>query len=193
MFTNDNFGGETLVCDGFMMNTPETTGESSCKRQENGDGSTGSERPLKKARFAWQVKGKYHLKNDTGESGASLQHNECQTPGSSSQSSASNLVGNTEQNLEILGDYLLKQDFNTIDSVITDSDKSLLKPSSSISTGSVEYPRYVSTFERSAAGNSGSRRSVDRLIPMSMVTTHAYNEDQCIARWQARQVKDLTR
>uniref|UniRef100_A0A1E1WJ78 Uncharacterized protein n=1 Tax=Pectinophora gossypiella TaxID=13191 RepID=A0A1E1WJ78_PECGO len=166
-----------------MMNMSETAGETSCKRQENGDASTGSERPLKKARFAWQVKGnrKYHLKNDANDGKlASTSTSESETAGSSqNESEKHELVGSTEQNLEILGDYLLKQDFNTLDSVITDSDKSLLKPCTSLSTEKLECPRYVS---------SRTTISRDLSIPPSLMATQSYNEDQCIARWQARQM-----
>lgn len=175
------------------MNIPETAGEHSCKRQENGDASTGSERPLKKARFAWQVKGKgkYHLKNDSPDSKSSFTASEeLEKPGpSQSESNNHSLVGNTEQNLEILGDYLLKQDFNTLDSVITDPDKSLLKPSASISPEKLDYPRYVSSFD-----NNGSRasRTESVAIPMCFLPqSYSYTEEQCIARWQARQVTKI--
>ncbi|KAI5643839.1 hypothetical protein NE865_04015 [Phthorimaea operculella] len=172
------------------MNSSGTSGEPSCKRQENGDASTGSERPLKKARFAWQVKGnrKYHLKNETSEAiTASATSSESGKPSSSQNESISHdLVGSTEQNLEILGDYLLKQDFNTLDSVIADSDKSLLKPSTSLPTEKLEYPRYVSSYDNSS--NTSSSRDDQMSLSLSMVASQSYNEDQCIARWQARQM-----
>ncbi|GBP07633.1 hypothetical protein EVAR_2758_1 [Eumeta japonica] len=47
------------------MNISQQAGESSSNRQENGDNTAEIERPLKKARFAWQVKGKYHLKDES--------------------------------------------------------------------------------------------------------------------------------
>lgn len=175
-----------------MMNIPDSTGESSCKRQENGDASNGSERPLKKARFAWQVKGKYHLKNESTEVKASSgSSNDTENAGSSTQSETkSSLVGNTEQNLEILGDYLLKQDFNTLDSVITDSEKTLLKPSTSVTSEKIEYPIYIRSCDRTNSRTTGISRTEEMSIPMSMVVTPNYSEDQCIARWQARQVTD---
>ncbi|KAJ2949538.1 hypothetical protein O0L34_g15458 [Tuta absoluta] len=172
------------------MNTSETSGEPSCKRQENGDALTGSERPLKKARFAWQVKGnrKYHLKNDASEAKTpATTSSESGKPNSSQNESISHdLVGSTEQNLEILGDYLLKQDFNTLDSVIADSDKSLLKPSTSLSKEKLEYPRYVSSYDNSS--NTSISRDDHMSMTLSMVASQTYNEDQCIARWQARQM-----
>ncbi|XP_063830076.1 uncharacterized protein LOC135079363 [Ostrinia nubilalis] len=174
------------------MNISDSNGESSSKRQENGDGSTGSERPLKKARFAWQVKGKYHLKNESNKSSAVL-NNESERAGPSSETitNSNALVGNTEQNLEILGDYLLKQDFNTLDSVITDSDKSLLTPSASVTPETLQYPRYVSSYDNNRYQNalqstSGANNHV--VAPRSMVVSNSYCEDQCIARWQARQM-----
>ncbi|XP_063539623.1 uncharacterized protein LOC134748775 [Cydia strobilella] len=177
------------------MNIPESTGESSCKRQENGDASAGSDRPLKKARFAWQVKGKYHLKNGTSDPGkpSNSTSNELDRASSSSdnENECIDAVGNTEQNLERLGDYLLKQDFNTLDSVITDSESSLLKPSTSLSSEKLPYPRYVSSFDNSSSNNSMSSSAnsqENRSIPMSMVVSASYSEDQCIARWQARQM-----
>lgn len=179
------------------MNIPDSTGESSSKRQENGDASTGSERPLKKARFAWQVKGKYHLRNETNDSNktSAVLANEPNAAGPSSESinNSNDLVGNTEQNLEILGDYLLKQDFNTLDSVITDPDKSLLTPSASVTTETLQYPRYISSCDNhpNTAFRSNMNNNEHILIPASMVVSNNYNEDQCIARWQARQVRKI--
>lgn len=172
------------------MNIPGTPGNSTSKRQENGDLTMESERPLKKARFAWQVKGKYHLKNEVSESSSTTSNSTKghERAGSTSESDSNDLVGNTEQNLEILGDYLLKQDFNTLDSVITDTDKTLLPGTSS--NEKLEYPRYVSSFSRKA-NNSTKKSTSDNgypALPMSMVLSHGYSEDQCIARWQARQV-----
>lgn len=163
------------------MNITKASEESSCTGQENGDGSTDSERPLKKARFAWQVKGKYHLKNENSDSS---EDSTVPGPSLSSESNSSD-----KQNLEILGDYFLNQDFNTIESVITDSEKSLLTPSTSVSNGKLQYPRYVSSNDNNenncrTSGGFNSAMSV----PMSMVVSQNYTEDQCIARWQERQV-----
>ncbi|CAH4022330.1 uncharacterized protein LOC123707690 [Pieris brassicae] len=168
------------------MNVPGTTGESSCKRQENGDGPVEPDRPLKKARFAWQVKGKYHLKNETCESNTTNTMKDSAHSSSSSQSpqEQKDLVGNTEQNLEILGDYLLKQDFNTLDA-ITDSDKIVLP---STSSEKLQYPRYVSSFESSSSKDNRSSDDENSATPISLLHSNSYSEDQCIARWQARQM-----
>lgn len=166
------------------MNIPTSAGKSPCKRQENGDQTMESERPLKKARFAWQVKGKYHLRNETSEN--ITRSDDLGQAGTSSSNVSADLVGNTEQNLEILGDYLLKQDFNTLDSVITDNDKSLPNTNTS---NKLEYPIYVSSYSRGSS--SSSRNASDKTysaLPMSMILSQSYTEDQCIARWQARQV-----
>ncbi|CAH2087491.1 unnamed protein product [Euphydryas editha] len=170
------------------MNLPGNAGESSCKRQEieNGVVTTEPDRPLKKARFAWEVKGKYHLKNDISD-GKSNTIKEADRAGTSSEHECgAKLVGNTEQNLEILGDYLLKQDFNSLDS-ITDTNR---LPSSSISTEKLSYPRYISSCESNSRDFSESSSSTgDRTpIPKSMVYSNKDIEDQCIARWQARQM-----
>lgn len=167
------------------MNLPGTAGESSCKRQENGD-ATEPDRPLKKARFAWEVKGKYHLRNGMSDVKSTIT-NDSERAGPSSQQCESKLIGNTEQNLEILGDYLLKQDFNTLDS-ITDSNSPLL-PSSSSSSEKLSYPRYVSTFENNRAISESSSSNDERTsVSKSLVYSNKDAEDQCIARWQARQV-----
>ncbi|RVE52604.1 hypothetical protein evm_002723 [Chilo suppressalis] len=176
------------------MNISDSVGESSSKRQENGDASSSNERPLKKARFAWQVKGKYHLKNETSDTSlaTTTMSNETDRAGPSSEikDGSNSFVGNAEQNLEILGDYLLKQDFNTLDSVITDPDKSLLTPSTRISTDTLQYPQYVSSFDNNRCSSTFVTKSESEsvVIPMSMVVTNSYSEDQCIARWQARQM-----
>lgn len=172
------------------MNVAESNGESSCKGQENGDASNGSERPLKKARFAWQVKGKYHLKNEESESLNSAAKPEQLNKTESSNELKTNSMG-SEENLEILGDYLLKQDFNTLDSVITDTDEVLLTPNSSVSTEQLQYPRYVSSYDNneSYSVNTNSDRDSDEIMfPISMVLSQNYTEDQCIAKWQARQM-----
>lgn len=174
------------------MNKSESMEQSSSKRQENGDALSGSERPLKKARFAWQVKGKYHLKNDNNDatqpSTSITREQEAAGPSTEAEVASVDLVGNAEQNLEILGDYLLKQDFNTLDSVIADSEKSLLNPSTSISSESLQYPRYVTSYENSSP-TSRSFSSANELDLISMSMVQSYSEDQCIARWQAKQVK----
>ncbi|XP_053611272.1 uncharacterized protein LOC128675722 [Plodia interpunctella] len=173
------------------MNKSESMEQSSSKRQENGDALSGSERPLKKARFAWQVKGKYHLKNDNNDatqpSTSITREQEAAGPSTEAEVASVDLVGNAEQNLEILGDYLLKQDFNTLDSVIADSEKSLLNPSTSISSESLQYPRYVTSYENSSP-TSRSFSSANELDLISMSMVQSYSEDQCIARWQAKQM-----
>ncbi|XP_039758747.1 uncharacterized protein LOC120632802 [Pararge aegeria] len=161
------------------MNLPGTAAESSCKRQENGDG-TEPQRPLKKARFAWEVKGKYHLRNELSEAKSKA---DTVKAGSSSESHESKLVGNTEQNLEILGDYLLKQDFNTLDSI---TDNNVLLPSSSISTEKLSYPRYLSTYESSR--NLTESCSSNEPPASKSSYSNKDSEDQCIAKWQARQM-----
>lgn len=168
------------------MNVPGSTGEPSCKRQENGDGPLEPDRPLKKARFAWQVKGKYHLKNENSDSkivNTSTDSVPASGP-SLSNKEHKDLVGNTEQNLEILGDYLLKQDFNTLDA-ITDTDKIVLP---STSNEKLPYPRYVSSFECSSSKDNRSSDEENSVTPTSLIHSNNYSEDQCIARWQARQV-----
>ncbi|XP_028043600.1 uncharacterized protein LOC114253056 isoform X1 [Bombyx mandarina] len=165
------------------MNITKASEESSCTGQENGDGSTDSERPLKKARFAWQVKGKYHLKNENSDSS---EDSTVPGPSLSSESNSSDIE--TKQNLEILGDYFLNQDFNTIESVITDSEKSLLTPSTSVSNGKLQYPRYVSSNDNNENCRTSGGFNSAMSVPMSMVVSQNYTEDQCIARWQERQM-----
>ncbi|KAI8434376.1 hypothetical protein MSG28_012425 [Choristoneura fumiferana] len=156
------------------MNVPESAGESSSKRQENGDASP--TRPLKKARFAWQVKGKYHLKNGTPEhsktSSAVASELDRASSSSDNEIECNGAAGNTEQNLERLGDYLLK-------------------PSTSLSPDKLNYPRYASSYDNNSSSNSISscgNSQENRSIPMSMVVSASFSEDQCIARWQARQM-----
>lgn len=170
-----------------MMNIPCSYGESSCKRQENGD-ETGSDRPLKKARFAWQVKGKYHLKNEfpEHEKSAAVSTRDSIPAGSSdSESDTNDLVTSTEHNLEILGDYLLKQDFNTLDTVITDCDKLTTKSGPTVEPGKLSYPRYTSSF----VSNSRSPPiDPNKNLSVPMAVAHQIHEDYCITRWQDRQV-----
>lgn len=176
------------------MNLSGASSESSSKRQENGDITTETERPLKKARFAWQVKGKYHLRNEINEeSSSSTVTSGSENAGTSSESdNPHNLAGSTEQNLEILGDYLLKQDFNTLDSVIADSEKSILKPCRDIVPETIQYSKYDITGNNVPHNNISHSKQITRYsstVPMSMVDeVPSITEEQCIARWQARQV-----
>ncbi|CAH0588098.1 unnamed protein product [Chrysodeixis includens] len=176
------------------MNVADSTGGSSRKGQENGDASSESERPLKKARFAWQVKGKYHLKNDASEISKTsrMESLDPDLAGSSGSASSSKNVG-AEQNLEILGDYLLKQDFNTLDSVhpvISDPEKSIHKPGSSVPTEKLQYPRYVSSFDNVTNNELRTNDNSNEFgsHPISMVASPNLTEDHYIARWQAKQM-----
>lgn len=172
------------------MNITETAGGSSSKAQENGDASNESERPLKKARFAWQVKGKYHLKNDANNTAKTSSPTSSDHDAAESSGSGSSNNRGTEQNLDILGDYLMKQDFNTLDSVISPSDQTLLTPSTSISNEKVPYPRYVSSFEQNSNNvlKRSSESSNDKLHSVSRTLIQSFTEDQCIARWQTKQM-----
>lgn len=159
----------------------------SCKGREDGDGPTGSERPLKKARFAWQVKGRYHLKNDISEAKAATSSSAAVE--TSESRSTSTDVNVTEQNLEILGDYLLKQDFNTLDSVIAEPEKSLLTPSTIISNANVSYPRYVSSTNNNVDISLNKSSNSSNVQSQAMIAVqNSISEDHCIAKWQARQM-----
>ncbi|CAG9790961.1 unnamed protein product [Diatraea saccharalis] len=178
------------------MNISESVEESSSKRQENGDASCSSERPHKKARFAWQVKGKYHLKNESSDSSMPTMSlmSETDKDGPSSDSkdcTNKSFVGNTEQNLEILGDYLLKQDFTDFNSPTTNTDISLFTSSPRLNADVVHYPKYVCSFNsnnRSSSTFDITNNAEFVAVPMSMIVSQSYREDECISRWQSRQI-----
>lgn len=176
------------------MNLAETAGGSSRKGQENGDAPNESERPLKKARFAWQVKGKYHLKNDLKDTNTKSTDAIAapDVAGSSSSASSDNNNIGSEENLEIIGDYLMRRDFNTLDSVYTTTDQSFLLPKPNISNEELSYPRYVSSYEQNMVSSALKRTSEStdemNMVPMSMVVSQNFAEEQCIARWQAKQM-----
>lgn len=210
------------------MNLDESLGGSSFNGQENGDGYNGSERPLKKARFAWQVKGKYHLKNEDNDP-AKISGTECTAPEtagpSGSGSDSSNDDIGTEQDIKAIGGYLLNKNFDALYSEVDDPDKYGFKPSnrnlsyrdnskSNIITPSTTLPEEIINHSRNliSQDNTESKNfkptdaqigssqvplsryifptddSSDELefVPVSMVEN--YTEEQCIARWQARQV-----
>lgn len=176
------------------MNKAETAEGSSCKRQENGDASNESERPLKKARFAWQVKGKYHLKNETNDtvkaSSTTLPDPDVALT-SDSGSSTSSI--NTDQKLEILEDYLMEQDFKTLDRVISASDKSVAPSTSKPKNESLPCPQYMSSCEQNPNNilkTSNEGRKIKNTCPSSMVVSPSYAEDHCITRWQIIQVNN---
>lgn len=206
------------------MNFEHSCGESSNKRQENGDKMSDNDRPLKKARFAWQVKGKYHLKeqdvnvinesiklkndvliNESDDDDASLKDS------SSDESKTDNeIAASAEQNLEILGDYLLKQDFNTVvDTVVNDFPIALTGVDTSSNVNNLPYPRYVPSSDNieslipsnrfvtptngNTNGNNNRLRDINignvNIVPVSMVGQNSSStEDLYLARWQARQM-----
>ncbi|CAK1580941.1 unnamed protein product [Parnassius mnemosyne] len=167
------------------MNTPGSSGSrnSSDYRQENGDQTMDSERPLKKARFAWQVKGKHHLKNDTSENNKAS-HNlseDPERPESSSESDTSDVTDCTEDKLDNLDNILKKNIMEISDSYKTTSTKTL-HPITSISKKRFKYTvnKHVSTFHKHCICGMNST------IPSSM-DSYTYTEDQCISKWQDRQ------
>ncbi|KAJ8718562.1 hypothetical protein PYW08_002799 [Mythimna loreyi] len=212
------------------MNLEESSEVSSCNGQENGDGFNGSERPLKKARFAWQVKGKYHLKNENNDPAkiSTTESTACETAGPSGSgcnSSNSNNI-DTEQDIQTISGYSLNKNFETLDSV-NDADKSGLKPnrrnlssrespSSNSFMSSSTLPEEILKDSRSFTYQNKTESKVVKPIDaqtgvsqvpisnymfqsddncdeyefglMSMMTTQNYTEDQCIARWQAKQM-----
>ncbi|KAJ8714627.1 hypothetical protein PYW07_002852 [Mythimna separata] len=213
------------------MNLEESSEGSSCNGQENGDGSNGSERPLKKARFAWQVKGKYHLKNENNDP-AKISTTESTVPetagpsGSGSNSSNSNNI-DTEQDIKTISGYSLNKNFDTLNSVFNEPDKSGLKPSkrnlgsrensiSNIFTPSATLAEEILNNTRNFISQDNTECKIVKPIDaqignsevpisnymfqsddncdefefgiMSMMTPQKYTEDQCIARWQAKQM-----
>ncbi|KAF9417033.1 hypothetical protein HW555_005785 [Spodoptera exigua] len=174
------------------MNFDESPGGSSSKGQENGDDSNGSDRPLKKARFAWQVKGKYHLKNDTNDAAAeattsteSESTDEEMVAGCSGYTclTPDDLLNNTDISeaidpyLDTLGEYIYDQELKNLQYVTGNADESLRRISK------IEDFEYKTTRNDSVIGSY----EVDS-VPMSLVASESYTEDQCIARWQAKQM-----
>lgn len=158
------------------MDYIKSTGESLFKGREDGDAATGSERPLKKARFAWQVKGKYHLKNDTDETNKNIK--------SPSAESSSSKLSSSSQGSSSTSRYDVE---NYLDSV-RNPDCSSTTPINSFSNEEWQYPRYISSCERTSNSLLGSN-SCNKMKTVSMTST----EDQCIAQWQAKQVSLLLR
>lgn len=199
------------------MNSEESSGGSSCNGQENGDGSNGSERPLKKARYAWQVKGKYHLKNENNDQ-AKILTTESSAPElagpSGSESFASDIsnIGQDNSTTE------MNKNLNTSNSVVDEADKSVCRPSTG-NHGSEDKPDNVVTpnatvladiinpqksFSSQEHTESLVLNSIESLIGRSQekmahwtILPFDYDnwvetEEQCIKRWQYRQVKRFT-
>lgn len=175
------------------MNFDESPGGSSSKGQENGDDSNGSDRPLKKARFAWQVKGKYHLKNDandaavdattstesesTDEEMAGCSGYTCLTPDDLLDNTNTDISEAIDPYLDTLGEYIYDQELKNLQYVTGSADESLRRISK------IEDFEYKTTRNDSVIGSY----EVDS-VPMSLVASETYTEDQCIARWQAKQM-----
>lgn len=150
----------------------ESRGQSSCRGQEDGDGS---DRPLKKARFAWQVKGK-HPKNDTNPVFTSPE----ETQGSASTASAMEHVTQT----------------NSCVSKKSDS-QGYVKNIESKGTNAHENPsNHNSSSSRSQ--NHSFDRSLDvrdicvlnpfRIASQSLSRIENSLEDQYLLQWQTQQV-----
>lgn len=160
---------------------------SSSKRKENGDESAESERPLKKARFAWQVKGKYNLKNESN-GGLSTDRSKLDTtpvikPSESTPHCSKDLQnhlggGSSGQNLD-LSDYLLKQDLKTI-TRRTRSDSEDSSSSEDDSAMSITYSKYL--------GNKINIINCPNRTKNKNTRKHTKSDvNACIAEWQAKQ------
>uniref|UniRef100_A0A2A4J9K2 Uncharacterized protein n=1 Tax=Heliothis virescens TaxID=7102 RepID=A0A2A4J9K2_HELVI len=177
------------------MNNDESAGGSSSRGQENGDASNGSERPLKKARFPWQVKGKYHLKNDTSDQPKTSTESTDPPAIAGSSGSGNHRGGNhrvanriiyTEQDRAMLSE-ITKKSFNTLDPDMADQGDPHHNPRR---TNNFQYPRLVRS-QVPIDPRDVLRIDIDdemESVPMSLVPTECNTEDQCIARWQARQM-----
>ncbi|XP_077290418.1 uncharacterized protein LOC143914186 [Arctopsyche grandis] len=193
-------------------------GESSCKKHSHND-NTSSSRPLKKAKFPWQVKGKYHLKDqDEAMDEDPVQPEETTAVPSVKTESAepdnSNPVENkfdnkVEENLEMLGDYLLKQDFSSLNTLLfgpeteENAKKATENSTSSDQSASTTYPKYTPSYNNVPNSNnnngsispitieiSDSSSDVDTNIqPANPIKQRVPREDdQTLRRWQARQI-----
>ena len=122
------------------------------------------------------------------------------------------MTSKAEENLEILGDYLLKQDFSSLNPLLSDSaaDKSdtsktssslLVETTPSGRSGDVPYPKYTATNEQPSLPNSSRTSGLsspknifslssenDRFTWTSPIMKRGKTHDQQLARWQARQV-----
>lgn len=201
-------------------------GESSCRRKLNIDKMSDSERPLKKAKFAWQVKGRYHLKDQEEIAENNVEENNTQiTPAPNivnveqidSITEGIEMTSKAEENLELLGDYLLRQQDFSIAPIISNTpsessatevkpciipQEELSGPSSEIvstavvpleSPSEVKVPVKNYTFNKGLAPSSSFKSFADdfkytRPLPITMQPRTVKSEDQYLARWQARQV-----
>lgn len=201
-------------------------GESSCRRKPNIDKMSDSERPLKKARFAWQVKGRYHLKDQEEISENNVEENNTQiSPAPNivdveqidSITEGIEMTSKAEENLELLGDYLLRQQDFSVAPIINNSpsensatevkpiiitQEEISGPSSEIVSAAVvpfespsedKVPVKNHTFNKSSAPSSYFKSFADdfkytRPLPITMQPGPLKSEDQYLARWQARQV-----
>ena len=195
------------------MNSEESSGSSSCNGQENGDGYSGSERPLKKARFAWQVKGKYHLKNENNDPAkiSTTESTASDMAGPSGSESYASDISNIDMTTEI------NKNLCTSDSVVDEPDKSVTRtstgnldcedkpdsvssPEATVFTDILNPQKSFSSQEHaeSLALNSIESligRSQEKLAQCSILPFYNFHdwlessEEECIRRWQFRQVK----
>lgn len=147
----------------------EGFGEHSRKKDDN----ESEERPFKKARYVWQLKGKYHLKKHyKSEKNKSNDSSE----GSSRNSSYSDNTVDIEQNNNNNNNNEPEENNNTcrsrccIDSILAQSNAIM---------ESDDFEQEVSS--------SNIDRSLSEEIPVSLVQVPK-NKDDLLYKWQARQV-----
>lgn len=180
------------------MNSGQSSRESSSCGQENGAALSDPERPLKKARFPWQIKGKHHLKNQTNEANESSAVTpivtEPITPPPESDTLMSNKISYASRSA-------------SLNEVSTNASKDRKRLKCQGSVRPLVYPerppplplRTVITLAESVlmrsrasrhdfeAGSSSSKNSINAAREAWRLRRE---EDRCISRWQAAQVNN---
>lgn len=134
--------------------------------KEEGTGDT--ERPLKKARYVWQVKGKYHLKDDVNN--ADKESPECskESPSGSSKDTKKDELNNNncckDNNDKCSGRCYAESLIEQADMIMAHED-----------TSDEEYPP------------NNIEKSISDEIPVTLVTSNQKNQDYYLRKWQARQ------
>lgn len=140
-----------------------------------------NDRPLKKARYLWQVKGKYHLKgsnaspdgtdSETKDTDSPMEQMDCKTEDSdlNDNNVHTSCAVNMNNNVAQTRNNNLCSDRSCIEALIANSDK-------------------IMDFPEPESPHKNIDKSISDEIPVTLVKPNPKNEDYYLRKWQARQI-----
>lgn len=136
-------------------------------RKTRNDNENGEERPFKKAKYIWQLKGKYHLKENYKQSNTVEMKEGCSKEPVKEQKLDENIVNtnNNNTNTKTCNKCCLDTLLARSNALLESEDSSDLE----VNPNNID-------------------RSIYDEIPVTLVTPNQTNQDDYLSKWQARQV-----